>query len=602
MKHGIRLLAAALAASAAISCMSVTSFADKLRIIDGITYRVSNDGKKIGKYNGWSAGKSGTKYYYRDGVKMKNTWLKENGIRVYYMDDDGKMTVGNAEIGGAQYYFSANGRLVYGIEAKGSAIKSTGMKLSLNGVALGSDNVEVWTGDDYTIEYKKSSGKWAKQSYITDAVSWNDEALLFFNGGRLVERTDELNWESLYGSLPTGDYRLCKECYVRLTPDSKPLTRKLYVPFTVKVYEDAESAWGVSMTASDVSTEGLTLTVSRSGPDDGDVHYFADYVLEVTDETGSWEEVNRKARRNTVFPDKYNSLVPGRNNTESISFYTGTLSPGHYRIKRRLTGDSGGVKGSLYACAEFDITDATPNGWGLSMSCGNDACEDGVTLTVRHDEPVMNIREVWSNEAYAVERYVKGKWEALEPTDDNFAWSDTNKVIAVGNSKTVALNWERIYGLLPEGKYRIAKTFYSSFANKPSRTVSNTLYAEFTVDKDGVNIGQYDPGMTAVSGTKTSLALRFARSGKYAGTVAWNGCYEIHRKASNGKWTLYKGKSAMDVSGCESRYIPDGRKTDITVDLSSVYPTLTRGTYRIKMKLTDGTGHSRYCYATFVVK
>ena len=71
MRKSIRSLAAALAAITAMSFVNVTAFADKLKVVDGVTYKYSDTGEQKGKYTGWAKTSKG-RYYYKDGVKLKS--------------------------------------------------------------------------------------------------------------------------------------------------------------------------------------------------------------------------------------------------------------------------------------------------------------------------------------------------------------------------------------------------------------------------------------------------------------------------------------------------------------------------------------------------
>ena len=105
MKKSIKLLAAALAAITAMSCTSVTAFADKLKTVDGITYRYSYNGEQKGKYTGWAKTSKG-KVYYKNGVRVKNTWIKDKEGRYRYIDKNGKMAVGWCEVSRGDGRFS----------------------------------------------------------------------------------------------------------------------------------------------------------------------------------------------------------------------------------------------------------------------------------------------------------------------------------------------------------------------------------------------------------------------------------------------------------------------------------------------------------------
>ena len=93
MNIKFKALAAALAAVTALSCASVTAFADKLKTVDGIRYRYSDSGQQVGKYTGWAKTSKG-RYYYKDGVKVRNTWIKNKKGEYRYLGSDGRMVTG----------------------------------------------------------------------------------------------------------------------------------------------------------------------------------------------------------------------------------------------------------------------------------------------------------------------------------------------------------------------------------------------------------------------------------------------------------------------------------------------------------------------------
>lgn len=52
---------------------------------------------------------NGNLFYYKDGVKIKNTWKAVNGSK-YYFGKSGKAYVGKRKVGKATYYFAVNGK------------------------------------------------------------------------------------------------------------------------------------------------------------------------------------------------------------------------------------------------------------------------------------------------------------------------------------------------------------------------------------------------------------------------------------------------------------------------------------------------------------
>ena len=79
--------------------------------IDGVLYKFGKDGVCLGRYTGWAVAGNG-RYYYKDGVKIKNRWLRVGGKKVYYLLKSGKAATGTVTIGGREYTFDKKGRLV----------------------------------------------------------------------------------------------------------------------------------------------------------------------------------------------------------------------------------------------------------------------------------------------------------------------------------------------------------------------------------------------------------------------------------------------------------------------------------------------------------
>ena len=113
MKKTFKLIAAALVAITAMSCTSATVFADKLKSVDGVTYRYSDSGEQVGKYTGWAKTSKGRRYY-KNGVMLKKTWLKAKTGKYYYIGKDGYMSTGFVKVTrdknkGEYSYFDENG-------------------------------------------------------------------------------------------------------------------------------------------------------------------------------------------------------------------------------------------------------------------------------------------------------------------------------------------------------------------------------------------------------------------------------------------------------------------------------------------------------------
>jgi hypothetical protein len=89
MKRKLKIIAAALAAITAMSCVSATAFADSG---EPCTAAVSASEKK-----GWVT-EDGAEYYYKKGARVTKTWIKGKNGKYRYVDADGKMVTGWAEV------------------------------------------------------------------------------------------------------------------------------------------------------------------------------------------------------------------------------------------------------------------------------------------------------------------------------------------------------------------------------------------------------------------------------------------------------------------------------------------------------------------------
>lgn len=66
---------------------------------------------------------------------------------------------------------------------------------------------ELFTGSKYELE-KKIEEQWILVEPIQDSIAWNDDAWII----NINDNTEwEIEWEWLYGTLPSGNYRISKE-------------------------------------------------------------------------------------------------------------------------------------------------------------------------------------------------------------------------------------------------------------------------------------------------------------------------------------------------------------------------------------------------------
>ena len=134
MKNTLKLIAAALAAVTALSCTSATAFADKLTTVDGVTYRYSDSGEQLETYSGFTSSETGRRYY-KNGIVVKNKWLKTASGKRYYAGSNGILYSGGHKFSNGWHWFSEKG-----IEAAGNK--------TLFGVNYSFSKKGIWNGVD----------------------------------------------------------------------------------------------------------------------------------------------------------------------------------------------------------------------------------------------------------------------------------------------------------------------------------------------------------------------------------------------------------------------------------------------------------------------
>lgn len=108
MKRTFKACAAALAAVTLICSTSSAVYADRIKTVDGLSYRYSESGEQKGLYTGWTKTSKG-KRYYKNGVMYKNRYIKTKKGRRYYAGYDGYIVTGWYRMNGKWHYFGTDG-------------------------------------------------------------------------------------------------------------------------------------------------------------------------------------------------------------------------------------------------------------------------------------------------------------------------------------------------------------------------------------------------------------------------------------------------------------------------------------------------------------
>ena len=119
------------------------------------------------------------------------------------------------------------------------------------------------------------------------------------------------------------------------------------------------SSWGITLTAKDITSTGLTLVCTQSGGSPtGELNSGSYYVLEKSEE-GSWGAVDYANPEMEVGWDAVAWTIPMDDSVEwkvDWEWLYGSLSAGHYRIGKEITDfRASGDYDKEYYYAEFEI-------------------------------------------------------------------------------------------------------------------------------------------------------------------------------------------------------------------------------------------------------
>ncbi len=247
----------------------------------------------------------------------------------------------------------------WGIAIKAENITPTGLILRFT-QAGDKPEGELQTGMPYTLEQKTADG-WEPVKALQDDIFWTSQAYMILSGGVTDLQTD---WESLYGSLPAGEYRISKEVQLLRAPGDYD-TNTYYAEFTVDETKTETDDWGITLAVQDVTKTGLRLIITQSGDKpEGELQTGSPFVLERKNED-KWEKAKFAVKGDIAWTSIAYMISLGQENIFDIAWSNlyGELNPGEYRISKevQLVRAPGDYETKPYY-AEFVIAENTPSG------------------------------------------------------------------------------------------------------------------------------------------------------------------------------------------------------------------------------------------------
>lgn len=123
--------------------------------------------------------------------------------------------------------------------------------------------------------------------------------------------------------------------------------------------------------------------------------------------------------------------------------------------------------------------------WGIQLSAEN-ITPTGLTLVCQQSggQPTG---ELTTGRPFWIEQYTDGQWKAVDMLlENNAAWTMEGLSISMNSTQKWAEGWERLYGALSPGEYRIAKTITDH--RGPGDNNERTYYAEFTIGSETASV------------------------------------------------------------------------------------------------------------------
>ena len=153
--------------------------------------------------------------------------------------------------------------------------------------------------------------------------------------------------------------------------------------------------------------------------------------------------------------------------------------------------------------------------WGLNVSA-IDITPSGLKLVIVNS--INNPTAFGYGSYYWLEQYIDNEWTKVEyaPQEHDVGWTTELYMLKHNDTTTIGIDWEWLYGELPDGHYRVGKNIDNFIKSKKGET--RAYYAEFIIGNDDRTHG----------GTPADEAFDITVS--YAN---WGDLTEIYAKALN---------------------------------------------------------------------
>ena len=197
----------------------------------------------------------------------------------------------------------------------------------------------IVTDSEWAI-HRWEDGAWC--SYMPQGIAW-PEVMCEVNLDGTT--TWDINIEQIMGALTEGRYRIVKTFYGHPEDGSQTIEQRCSAEFII-------NPLGISLRATDVTSNGLTLHCTQDGTPWNDIITGAAWSLEQWGQEG-WVSIMPET---TTWTSIAYGLKPGSTTTWNINWnpILGELGPGKYRIGKHFTGERKAPYGMTASAETFE--------------------------------------------------------------------------------------------------------------------------------------------------------------------------------------------------------------------------------------------------------
>ena len=146
------------------------------------------------------------------------------------------------------------------------------------------------------------------------------------------------------------------------------------------------------------------------------------------------------------------------------------------------TADGGALQDSIRNEERSDQVNIMQNDWGITLETEN-VTPGGLTLVCQQSGGT-DVSELLTGSYFVIQKHEEAGWADVEylPQEYDVAWTAEAWIVQKENTTKWNVNWEWLYGELPDSEYRIGKEFMCFRGTGDFD--SEMIYANFEINRN----------------------------------------------------------------------------------------------------------------------